>query len=638
ATVSFAQPARSVELTARVNVNDAAIDQLSASFDRNALLSLHQHSAGITRINQIDALIEHFSDTVFEVMEKTTNISLYNLEGETAMAVPVFSRDRQGTAKMMPISSAVLRSVLERSEAVAFLDSDDDMDVSEILHLSDVRAGLCAPVRDGERVTGVAQVDCRGKLLGALDYQDLEVFAVLTHQFALAAHNIRLTGELHDTVSQLESARSEMDQLALYDSLTGLYNRRLFIDRLDQAVTAAARNRRRACLLYLDLDHFNRVNDTLGHNVGDQLLHALADRLRKSVRANDTVARLGGDEFAILIDEITEIDDVRIVCEKLLEALRQPVFIDGHQLATTTSIGIAVSSNDGGDATTLLKNADMALYRAKQRARDTYQFFTDDMNREMSERVSLEAELRRATAAGELVPHFQPLFRLTDQHAVGVEALLRWQHPTRGLLGPDSFIWLAEQSGLIVPIGDWVMRNACEQLANATGDVANLRLSVNLSTRQLSDVDLPDRVAQILGQTALPAQRLELEITESMLMEDGPSIANLHSLREIGVSLAIDDFGTGYSSFSYLKELPVDVLKVDRSFVKTLPDATRDADISAAIIAMAHKLGVAVVAEGIETLEQLAFLRDNRCDFGQGFLWGQPAALPINTDGEAIFA
>ncbi|NKC11727.1 MAG: EAL domain-containing protein [Gammaproteobacteria bacterium] len=622
---STAKNTRVVELTARLGVNEEIIDKLSSNFDRKALLTLYGHSLAMTRISRITALTDHFARCAFEVLGKATHVCVYPRYNDSEL--PAFSRDRAGSAQETVISSTVRESVLERSEAVAFIDSGSESDSTASLRLSEVRAGLCAPVKKGEEIIGFVQADRRGEWLDTFDDKDLEVFAVLTHQYALAVENIALTDKLRHTVDALEVARGEMEQLAFYDALTGLHNRRLFLDRLQQAVDAAARKGRRVCLLYLDLDHFKRINDTLGHDVGDQLIRAVAERLKQSVRNNDTVARLGGDEFSILLEEIHGMEAVHAVCNKLLGALRAPIAIRGRMLNTTTSIGIALSSGGHEDATTLLKNADMALYKAKQSARDTYRFFTDELNREVSQRVILEAQLRQAIANGELRQMFQPLIDLRSNRRVAVEALLRWQHPTRGLLSPSEFIWLAEESGLIVPIGEWAMREACKKLHHAGPRCAALRLSVNVSARQLADARFADRVRSILGESRLSPSRVELEVTESMLMNAPQASVNLHRLKELGVSLAIDDFGTGYSSFSYLKELPVEVLKIDRSFVQRIPETLRDAAITSAIIAMGHKLGMRVVAEGIETEQQLLFLQQNGCDIGQGFLLGAPAEL-----------
>lgn len=515
--------------------------------------------------------------------------------------------------------------MLERCQAVIFVDSDESVGESESLRSEDIRSGMCAPILRGQSIVGFTQVDCRGDSLGLFARHDLEIFAVLTHQFSLADNNLQLTQVLRDAVDDLKQTQAEMQQLAFYDVLTGLPNRRLFMDRLEQAVHTAKRSHKGACLLYLDLDQFKHVNDTLGHDTGDALLKEISHRFRACVRSDDTVARIGGDEFAIVLSNVESGNAVKTVCEKLLSRLHQPVKIHGHEIGITTSIGIAMSAGDGTNATTLLKNADIALYKAKSRGRNNYQFFTEKMNAELSERISLESELRNASSRGELVQHYQPLYTLNNSSLVGVEALIRWYHPQRSVILPTEFIWLAEETKLINTVGEWALRAACTEVATAK-HIEWLKLSVNLAARQLTDKGLLEVVERALQDSGLAADRLTLEITESMLMHVSDVLPNLLKLKDIGVSLAIDDFGTGYSSLNYLKKLPVDILKLDRTFVTGIPAEQRDTNIASAVIAMAHELKMVVVAEGIESEAQLAFLRDNGCHVGQGFLLGRPSS------------
>ena len=436
-------------------------------------------------------------------------------------------------------------------------------------------------------------------------------------------------------VTDLKTSREQMEKLAFYDTLTGLANRRLFTDRLEQAVRHAVRSGGPTALMYLDLDNFKRVNDSLGHEAGDELLRGVAGRLQQCVREEDTVGRFGGDEFTILLNQVRDGRSASRVARKVLKALAEPIMIANHEFRVTTSIGITLAPDDGTDPATLIKNADLAMYRAKERGRDNYQFFSEDMNTRAMDRLILENELRGALGGEEFELFYQPQVSVDEQKLVGMEALLRWRHPRRGLLAPDNFINVAEESGLIVPLGEWTIRRACEQiriLRNRTG--SSVRIAVNISARQFADPNLPDVVEQALRSSALDPASLELEITETMLMHDiEEAIAMLERLHGIGVSLAVDDFGTGYSSLNYLKRLPIDRVKVDQTFVSDIPDSEDDVAITSAVIAMAHQLKLDVVAEGVETPAQLEFLAAAECELAQGFLFGEP--LPFE-EAEAI--
>ena len=427
-------------------------------------------------------------------------------------------------------------------------------------------------------------------------------------------------------VTDLKNSREQMEKLAFYDTLTGLANRRLFTDRLEQAVRHAVRTGRPTALMYLDLDNFKRVNDSLGHEAGDELLRGVAGRLQQCVREEDTVGRFGGDEFTILLNQVRDSRAAGRVARKVLTALVEPIVIANHEFRVTTSIGVTLAPDDGIDPATLIKNADLAMYRAKERGRDNYQFFSEDMNTRAMDRLILENELRGALGGEEFELFYQPQVSVDEQKIAGMEALLRWRHPRRGLLATDNFIHVAEESGLIVPLGEWTIRKACEQiriLRNRTG--SSVRIAVNISARQFSDPNLPDVIEQALRASALDPASLELEITETMLMHDiEEAIAMLERLHGIGVSLAVDDFGTGYSSLNYLKRLPIDRVKVDQSFVSDIPDSEDDVAITSAVIAMAHQLKLDVVAEGVETHAQLEFLAAANCELAQGFLFGEP--------------
>ena len=436
-------------------------------------------------------------------------------------------------------------------------------------------------------------------------------------------------------VTDLKNSREQMEKLAFYDTLTGLANRRLFTDRLEQAVRHAVRTGRPTALMYLDLDNFKRVNDSLGHEAGDELLRGVAGRLQECVREEDTVGRFGGDEFTILLNQVRDGRAASRVARKVLKALAEPIMIANHEFRVTTSIGVTLAPDDGTDPATLIKNADLAMYRAKERGRDNYQFFSDDMNTRAMDRLILENELRAALGGEEFELFYQPQISVEERTIVGMEALLRWRHPRRGLLAPDNFINVAEESGLIVPLGEWTIRRACDQIREMRDRTGSpVQIAVNISARQFADPYLPDVVEQALRASELDPASLELEITETMLMHDiEEAIAMLERLHGIGVSLAVDDFGTGYSSLNYLKRLPIDRVKVDRTFVSDIPDSEDDVAITSAVIAMAHQLKLDVVAEGVETRAQLDFLAAADCELAQGYLFGPP--LPFD-EAEAI--
>ncbi|MGY8797041.1 MAG: putative bifunctional diguanylate cyclase/phosphodiesterase, partial [Woeseiales bacterium] len=389
------------------------------------------------------------------------------------------------------------------------------------------------------------------------------------------------------------------------------------------------RTGRRLALLSLDLDNFKHVNDTLGHDAGDFLLNVLSQRLRECVREEDTVARLGGDEFGILLIEAGGVEGAMTIADKLVKSLRLPVDIQGNSLVVSTSIGITIAPDDGTTAETLLKNADLALYRAKARGRDNFQFFIDDMNREASDRLFLEAEIRDGLTQAQFVHHFQPVVDLRQGAVIGAEALIRWNHPYRGFLASADFVPFAHECEVIVPLGCWGVLDVCTQLAVLQrSGYPRFRIAVNLSGRQFREPNLAEMFERHLAATGADANSLQVEITEAMLIDDmRMSRKVLERLRELGISVAIDDFGTGYSSLRYLNELPIDTLKIDRSFVNKISANSCHSDIAAAVIAMAHKLKKTVVAEGIESPEQLAFLKSNECDYGQGYLFGAPMEL-----------
>lgn len=413
---------------------------------------------------------------------------------------------------------------------------------------------------------------------------------------------------------------------AFHDALTGLPNRLLLKDRLKLAMAHAKRNSIMLAMLMLDLDRFKLINDTLGHALGDLLLQSMAKRLTGSLREDDTVARLGGDEFVILLPEIVKIEDAAKLAHKILELVRKPIKVDTHELYVTTSIGMVFYPNDGKDVETLLKNADTAMYRAKEQGRNNYQLYTPVMNARAFERLALENSLRRALERNEFEVYYQPKVNIKSNKIVGMEALVRWQHPTKGLILPGEFIPVAEDTGLIVPIGEWVLRSACAQnKAWQEAGFPPMRVAVNLSARQFQLQNLPEMVATVLGETGLDPWWLELEITETIAMQNAEfTVKTLNELKEMGIQLSIDDFGTGYSSLSYLKRFPINKLKIDKSFVREINTDHDNAAIASAVIVLGQSLKLGVIAEGVETKEQLNFLKDHQCDEIQGYLFGRP--------------
>jgi diguanylate cyclase (GGDEF)-like protein len=430
---------------------------------------------------------------------------------------------------------------------------------------------------------------------------------------------------LEDEREAAVEAAAQVEHIAYHDLLTGLPNRALFFDRLVVAIGHANRNQQRLAVLFFDLDRFKVINDSLGHSIGDSLLKSVSNRIRDVLRRDDTLARFGGDEFVILTQISGNIEDAGKIARKTLDALSEPFLVGSREIVITSSIGVAVYPNDGTDAETIVKNADTAMYRAKEQGRDNYQFYTSSMNARALEMLEIENDLRRAVIRNELRLHYQPLIDVAADRVFGIEALLRWEHPERGLLLPDRFIATAESSGLIVPIGEWVLREACRQAKTWQRQFGNdLIVCVNLSARQFQQPNLSDQVRSALEQSGLRAKNLELEITESNAMKDVATTARvLAELKALGVRIAIDDFGTGYSSLSYLRQFPVDTLKLDQSFVReiTVPE---DGAIARGVIAMAHSLHLKVLAEGVETLGQLEFLRANACDRLQGYLFSRP--------------
>ncbi len=431
---------------------------------------------------------------------------------------------------------------------------------------------------------------------------------------------------IYRDVTEKRQAEQTIHQLALLDGLTGLANRSSFMQQLSAALPMAERQRQSVALMMLDLDRFKNVNDIYGHPVGDALLKEVAGRLRELFRRIDTVARLGGDEFAVILPSLNDRRMVRRIAQRVIDSLARPVMIAGTEIRTGTSIGVSFFPTDDTDPEELIRKADLALYKAKAAGRGSYHLYDKSLHEAVQRQKLIEEELRRALQRDELTLHYQPQVSIADRRLIGVEALVRWQHPERGLLLPQEFLETAETVGLVAELGERVMRLACEQanLWRLAGWPA-LRMAVNVSTRQLQTHDFVRAVRDVLAATDLPPDWLELEITEDSIVTDADAVGRkLLTLKQLGVSMAIDDFGTGYSSLGYLKKFPVDRLKIDRVFIKDLPDSSDDAAIAEAIIKLGHSLGLSVLAEGVETIEQLDHLQAAGCDAVQGFYYSRP--------------
>jgi diguanylate cyclase (GGDEF)-like protein/PAS domain S-box-containing protein len=595
-------------------------------------------------------------------------------QDDEALAKLAVQRGAQGYLSKGHFSSYLvpqsLRNIIER------------MAVAQSLYLEKVRAELTLnSISDavigtdlqgnvdylntaGERMTGWSKEEASGHHISEVmplingDTREpvrnpLELVLELNKSIGLSADTVVLrrdaseasiedsTAPIHDARGRLAGAVmvfhditasqvivKKMAHLAQHDFLTNLPNRVLLNDRIAQAIVQAKRRGSTLAVLFLDLDKFKHINDSIGHELGDKLLQSVAKRLADSVRSSDTVSRLGGDEFLILVSEAHSAVDASLAAEKIITALASPHTIGEHELHITTSIGISIFPGDGDNPETLMQNADTAMYQAKEHGRNNYQFFKDDMNARAIERQVVESSLRNALAREEFVLHYQPKVNLDTGRITGAEALLRWSHPEWGMTQPLRFVQIAEDCGLIVPIGRWVLREACEQVKRWKAVGLNPgTVAVNVSSLEFRHRDFVEGVRSILHETGLAPDSLQLEITESVLMRDVVSTAEvLASLKEMGVELAVDDFGTGYSSLSYLMQFPIDVLKIDQSFVRNIADVENNGIIVSAVISMGNKLKHRVIAEGVEDKVQLAFLKEHHCDEAQGYIFSRPLA------------
>jgi diguanylate cyclase (GGDEF)-like protein len=482
---------------------------------------------------------------------------------------------------------------------------------------------------DGAKSGAAFPLLVRGQAVGVMLFLSSEK-DTFTPEFAellqRLADNVSFALENFDRADEKTKADERIEYLASHDSLTNLPNREMFNELLRYAIEAADRYQRRFAVLFIDLDRFKVINDSLGHDAGDLLLVEIANRLRQTLRSSDVVARLGGDEFVVLLEETSESHDIERIAHNLLSVLSQPMQLSGHECHTTASIGIAMYPTDGTDVQTLTKNADMAMYLAKEDGKNGFRFFTMEIKAQSIERLMLETALRRALDRDQFALHYQPKVDLASGQITGVEALLRWTHPDLGVLSPMQFVPLAEETGLIVPIGRWVLREACVQnMAWQRRGLRPVSMAVNLSPRQFVDARLLQDIDEALAASGMSPVLLQLEVTESMVMRNvSRAIKVLDAIQSRGIRLAIDDFGTGYSSMSLMKQFPIDTIKIDRSFVRDLPKDSEDQAIAQAIISMGKALGMTVVAEGVETTEQETFLRDHACDEMQGFLFSKP--------------
>ncbi len=489
-------------------------------------------------------------------------------------------------------------------------------------------AEQCFNTDGSPRTVAGLSLECRKKTGATLPA--LFSLSTFTHE------NVPYYTVIIQDISERVMFEKRLARLAYYDSLTGLPNRRLFHERLGRALSRAMRNEKLVAIMFLDLDHFKNINDSLGHHVGDLLLQETAKRLTALIRTDDTVARLGGDEFTVVLENISVVTEAEVVAGKILNALSQPLLIGTQEIYVTASIGITYYPLDDNDIEKLIMNADGAMYQAKEHGRNTYGLYTARLRTDAAQRFAMDVALRKAIYSTDFLLHYQPEFILHYQpeidrytgEVVGVEALVRWQHPELGLLSPESFIPLSEESGLIVALGEWVIRTACRQAMSwrAAGMPA-FNVAVNVSALQLQNHDIVDKIAAILEETGLESRYLELELTESMLQNRTEAfVAILHELKRMGVTITIDNFGTRHSSLASLQSLPIDKIKIDRSFVNNITLSEHDAAIAVSVIEMAHKLGIKVVAQGVETGEQLMFLHSHHCDIMQGYHFSRPVA------------
>ena len=527
-------------------------------------------------------------------------------------AIEAFMRQSAGRVDSMGENAGLLRRVWATNQPVWLGDLAQEPTFSRGPRAleADLHSAFAFPITVGGEFFGVIELFGR---------------EVRRHDAEIVAFAQNLGSQLGQFIAR-KQAESNLTFFANHDALTSLPNRFMFNQRLTQALARAQRQDKMVAVLFIDLDRFKVINDTLGHDAGDRLLIELAAQLHGCLRENDTVARQGGDEFVVLIEDINDPNQVTGVAQKILETIAEVHVLGGQEFHITASIGISVFPDEGADVQTLLKNADIAMYRAKEQGKNNFQFYSAEMNQHTFERLALETSLRRAIEREEFLLHYQPKVDLRSGRITGVEALVRWRHPDLGMVSPAQFIPLAEETGLIGPIGDWVLRTACAEARRWIGKgTSEISVAVNLSARQFAREDLAQSITSVLQESDLEPRFLEIEITESTVMHNANRAAGiLQQLKEMGIRVAIDDFGTGYSSLGYLKRFPIDSVKIDRSFIQDIPNDRDDVAITCAVIAMAHSLRLKVIAEGVETEEQYQFLRDHDCDEMQGYFFSAP--------------
>ncbi len=600
----------------------APIEQLAAGAETVATGDL-SHRVNLDADDEYMALAKNFNHMVTQLQSTTVSKAQHEDQAMQLRALldgvrdyAIFSIDNRGfVTSWNAASTRILGYKAEDMEGVSFARIFKDTEQARTARGS----GLAS-------IASIGRFEIDTKLVNENDSEfdaNMVVTPLSTLDQAIKGYSV----VVRDITERVKAER-RIEQLATKDALTGLSNRSMLMEQMTAAIARAARAHRQLVVMFIDLDKFKIVNDTLGHAAGDELLIECAKRLTDCVRAEDTVARLGGDEFVVLLTDVSDAALVAQIADRMLKLLTTPYHLRGHNALTSASIGICCYPADGTDVTTLMKNADIAMYHAKEKGRDNYQYFEEEMNQRMLHRAQLESELRAALENGEFVLHYQPQIIVATGEIRGAESLIRWQHPTRGLLSPIEFIPVAEETGLIVPLGEWILDHACQTIKTwHENGVAIPYVVVNVSAAQLGD-GLVNSVRQALVKHGIAASWLMLEITETMLMEQvEEAIAILRRIRELGIRIAMDDFGTGYSSLSVLQRLPLDTLKIDRSFVSAIDDETDNARavaIIGAIIAIAKELNLSVVAEGVETTTQLAFLRTLNCDTYQGYLYSKP--------------
>jgi len=494
------------------------------------------------------------------------------------------------------------------------------------------------PEMDGFRATSELKAIQEHEHIPVLIITSLDDDHSISQAFSAGACDY-ITKPIHWSVMKhrvrrlLYTAETErkIKHLAYHDTLTGLPNRLLFMDRMDQAISRAIRTDGKFTLLFIDIDNFKVINDSMGHDAGDKLLTAVTSRLQKTLRRSDSIARLGGDEFAVILENISDPEDTVFVANNLLEVLAEPIAINDRKVCIGASIGVAIYPVDGESFGILLKNADTAMYRAKEQGRNTFEFYTSEMSALAMKRLDLENSLRAAIENEEFVVYYQPKFNLKERRLVGMEALVRWEHPTSGLIPPDEFIPLAEETGLINSLGQWIIESACKQLYEwQKKDYQVPNLAINISARQFQEQNLADIFQQLIEQFHLAPEQLEIELTENILVQDHKRAKIiLNELHDMGMLIALDDFGTGYASMAYLKDFPINTVKIDRSFVSGIPTDKENMAIVKAITGLTHALGLNLIAEGVETDQQIEFLKDIDCEQGQGYYWSRPLAAEI---------